>query len=354
MKYIIRSAIVALAVTLLLLLPSGYVGHRIPTAFAASGATFRTPPNHNLEAGPLQLGAVPTNYNFSNGSANWNLVAGNLNVSGGEATLTGSSGAVLRSASYTLASGVKSVKIRYKVGASASVSVKNNSSGTAYGTDNLSCISCTTGDWVDKYIAVTGAGWGLSVYVEFAQSSGTTVIDEAGTQWIPFQQWDGPYSGGTSLGVNSQPRQDGSQIMEVRGSIFTSDFQLTENRLEFDYAFPLASGNSLTGQLYKASNDALLSSESLTGSGVGWTRTIWTWGTNYVGETVYVKFSSASSHPSWIDNVGVNFMDTSSRADSKSAIAGDPFDTTTGEFIHSHADISVPGRGLPLEFTRTY
>jgi RHS repeat-associated protein len=36
------------------------------------------------------------------------------------------------------------------------------------------------------------------------------------------------------------------------------------------------------------------------------------------------------------------------------AVAGDPVDTATGNFSETYKDLAIPGRGLPLSFTRTY
>ena len=41
-------------------------------------------------------------------------------------------------------------------------------------------------------------------------------------------------------------------------------------------------------------------------------------------------------------------------AERQQILAGDPFNTSTGEFTHSNTDLAFPGKGLPLEFTRLY
>ena len=52
-----------------------------------------------------------------------------------------------------------------------------------------------------------------------------------------------------------------------------------------------------------------------------------------------------------VDNIAVNLAET---ARSGSDPAGEPVDTSSGAFMHQHTDLTIPGRGLPLEFTRYY
>lgn len=350
MKRNIGVVLLGLIVAAMIVLPSSGSLLEPDAALAASGATFPAPPNYNFEAGPLEVGTGPTNYDFSDGGTGWTKSGtGSVTYSDGVATLSGS--VLLTSSTYTLTNDLQAVKVRYKAGAAASVSVLK--SGVSVGSDNLSCIGCTTGEWVEKYIGVTSSALGETVRVRFTQSSGTTEVDWAGTQWVSFQEWSAP---GTTA-VKSQPKPDleQSQFMELRGTMRSGNFTLMENRVTFQYAFPLSGGTSLTVRLRRASNDDILASKIIEDDDpTSWDTVVFSWSQDYVGEEVYLWFSDTATQPSWIDNVGGSLVAVASVFQHPSGKAGDPFDTSTGQFIHSHTDVLIPGKGMPLAFTRTY
>lgn len=345
MRSAASSVLIAVIASVLMLLPAEDFGGPPRPAFAASGATLGFPPNYDFTKGPILVGTGPTNYDFSSGSTGWFKVG--TTISGGVATMSGSS--LLRSSYYTLEGAVHAVKIRYKAGADALVGIQHTS-GSYVGSDDLSCTQCTTGEWVEKYIGMYASYQGTTVRLVFSQlSGGQSEIDEAGTQWLSLPEWR------PNLAMESQPKNEGDdhfRFAEVRSNLRTGEFDLTENRIEFDYAFPLATGNSLSYYLHRASDGQQLASGGVSGNAVGWTTKTWTWISDYVGETVYVRFYSTTGP--WLDNVGINLVEASLRKDRQSAKAGDPFDTTTGNFSHSHTDLAIPGKGIPLQFTRTY
>ncbi len=349
---LLKAAILALSLSVLVLLPSNDGPNRTPPAFATpSGATLAFPPNHDFEAGISQVGNGPTNYDFSSSETGWTKVGtGSVTYPGGVATMSGSVG--LTSSLYTSATSTQGIKIRYRYPASSSAQIAvYNSGGSAVGTDDLSCTDCTAGQWTEKYLGIFPSVLGQSVRIKIIQTSGTTEVDEFGTQWLTLREWRG-----TSVGIKSQPKLDGDWLAEVRSTLFTGNFHLTENRIEFDYAFPLSGQNQLTVNLYRASDNLVLTSKAITLGGAGWTRYVWTWGSSdYTGQAVYIKFWSADGQPTRIDNVGSNFVDGATREDDDPSVdAGDPVDTSTGQSGYSHTDIIVPGKGIPLAFTRSY
>jgi RHS repeat-associated protein len=61
----------------------------------------------------------------------------------------------------------------------------------------------------------------------------------------------------------------------------------------------------------------------------------------------YTSGTSSLSGPSTIAGGSPDVLPTS-------CSCGDPVNTTTGEFWHTFSDLSIPGKGIPLELTRTY
>jgi RHS repeat-associated protein len=330
-----------------MILPASNVGQQTPTAQAASGATFPTAPNYNFEVGPIQVGSGPSNYDFASGGSSWSKIgSGSVTYPGGIATFSGSA-QLTTTNTYALSSEIQSIKLRFKAGGSATVAILLG--GSVAGSDNLNCSGCTSGSWYEKYIAVYPSAQGQSVKLRITQTSGSSEIDWIGTQWVSFEQWTG-----TTVGVSSQPKGDHTQYAEIKGSsLYSSDFLLTDNMIEFDYSFPSAGSNSFTAYLHRASNDALLGSKSLSGSSVDWTRAVWSWGTNYIGTSVYVRLYSPGQ-PTRLDNISINLLGAISKESQPSTKAGDPFDTSNGQITHSHTDVAIPGKGIPLEFTRSY
>lgn len=64
-----------------------------------------------------------------------------------------------------------------------------------------------------------------------------------------------------------------------------------------------------------------------------------------------VKLELAGVGEVYVDNIAVNLAET---ARTNSDPAGEPVDTSSGAFMHQHTDLTIPGRGVPLEFTRYY
>ena len=344
-RVLFGSVLSAIAISLVLF--GATPGNHTPRiAFAASGATHGFPPNHDFDAPLVSVGGAPTNHDFASGGTGWTKI-GTVTYTGGVAKMQGSS--LLTSSSFTANTSTQGIKIRYKAGAPAQVQLLN-SGGSQVGGDNLSCVGCTTGAWVDKYIGVYPSALGGSIKVRFVQSSGTSEIDEAGTQWITFDRWTG-----TTTGLHAQPRGDGDGFAEVKGPLFSEDFHLTDNRIEFDYSFPQSGGTYLFAELRDAGTNSVLESKTISNSGtVGWTKVNWTWTTNRKGTLVYLRLYNGASKPFWIDDIGRNLVETTGGPTERSVDDGDPVDTATGRATHSHTDMAIPGKGLPLEFSRTY
>lgn len=73
--------------------------------------------------------------------------------------------------------------------------------------------------------------------------------------------------------------------------------------------------------------------------------------TAWAGQNAEVKFQTASLGGVVFLNGGAPISVQSERNDPRSP---DPVSFTSGAFFQTHTDISIPGRGTPLEFTRTY
>jgi RHS repeat-associated protein len=322
---------------------------------AASGATAIAPLNADFEAGPVNTGAGPTNYDYSGGSTGWNKTgSGSISYAGGLATLSGGDVAIT-SSGYVIASGTRAVKVRYQVpapGFSVSISVLQGLVivGTMT-TNDIHCNGCLVGDWVDRYITVDASAVGQSVTIRINKgNSGTFIIDEAGSQWMVAPAWN------EDSDIQMHESDDGKFI--EGGQIFSPPFTVTENRLEFDYAIPSDAPYSIYVQLKRLSDNSVLDQEIISClsscTAVGWTTRNWIFDDDWTGETVYLRFYDSAQQSFFLDNVGLNLLEAHAYQYFPSVDVQDPFDSATGVFTHTHTDILIPGKGLPLEFSRTY
>jgi YD repeat-containing protein len=71
-----------------------------------------------------------------------------------------------------------------------------------------------------------------------------------------------------------------------------------------------------------------------------------------IGQLVRVKLTNITGKDTVrVDNIGRNLANQKIQDE---VITGDPFGTSSGQMFHSNTDISVPGKGIPLEFSRSY
>lgn len=313
---------------------------------------YAGPPNYNFEVGPKWIvgSATPSNYHFVGGSGSgWSKTGtGTANYSDGNTVVLNGSVQITMSTTYTLASTVDAILIRYKAGGTATVTVRDGSN--ILGGDDLSCVGCTSGAWVEKYLKVEDAARGVAVKIRIAQSSGTTEVDQVGVQYVAFPSWRGPDSGS---GPGAQPRNEATNFMELDGIMNSSPFVIADSALEFDYAFPLSPG-AVSLYLIRESDGASVASHSVTTGSTTWAHYRWSWLTNLVGTEVHLKMTTGAGNPVWVDNFETDSQQRADLEHHASIWAGDPVNTITGQFVHSHADVSIPGKGVQLEFSRSY
>jgi YD repeat-containing protein len=217
----------------------------------------------------------------------------------------------------------------------------------------IDCNPCVQSDWVDTYFVIDSSQWGWDVTIEARSFNGTFEVDDMAVLWVEAQHWTG-YGSGIEV-------DDEGQVLKL-GDFRTSWFTAADvmpsgfgGWITYKYAFPDQANNSFTVRAYRKSNGAQINSwtESCTNCTRGWTRQgIWI-DAAYVGQEIGLRFTR-NSGTVLVDDVGFGSLEAQSLESHPSFEAGDPFDTSTGQLSHSHTDLVVPGKGLQLEFTRSY
>jgi RHS repeat-associated protein len=362
----------------LAMLPLPSLTPSIPKAEAvdASGALSPGPLNYDFSA-PAEVVTAPTNYSFDNGLTGWTIdgtptsavsvqsggLFGNyVQISGG-----GSLNPKLVSSPFTVSSTGQFLTF-WTYGATGYVWV---AAGPNYNTWNL-INSYSSPGWA-KQVASLSSYAGQSVEIRFA-ANGTVGFDEPAWR-IETPNWQ---TGGTvSLQSMAMPAvtdaTQGDYLPYCRGVVTGSAGAGPSARLD---------GNaSMMSSAFTMPSDSSILTVQFVGTGIGPAASIQLYyGTNYAsntviynkqlpqgtsavssvcdvsslnlsGQNVKVKFSSsfAGSISVRVGGFVPNSGDAQTQAQSK-----DPAAYHSGQLSHSHTDIAIPGKGVPLEFTRYY
>ncbi len=328
-------------------------------AEAASGALLAAPANNLFDTPSTEVGSPPLNYDFSQAGANWTY-GGDVDFEDGHAYLRSQSGqSYIQSSLYVLDSEVEEVRLRWRAPDqgfnSAEVWVYDDSGAAVSYRNLISCGNCEQESWVETPLPVGGAkGDTVKVKVIRAATAGEIQVDYAGVQWDVLPEW-AMYSNNLSPRLASDASHGNYALLSQNLEIVSETFTLRDETLEVDYAFPQADDHDLLIQVWESAETPDLLCEARIQCSActrDWTTQVIDV-SGGVGENVYVTIHNVDGQTK-VDNTAVNQVAAISASDWHSATAGDPFDTTTGQSMHSHTDLLIPGRGIPLEFTRRY
>lgn len=216
--------------------------------------------------------------------------------------------------------------------------------------------------WTTKTINLSD--WaGDSIKVRF-EGTGTIGIDNAAIISVALPGW------GLSNEENEVPTVESGgpsgNYVELYGSshdIYTGAFTVPDNALALQFRRTFLTSSSGLGIAVMSGTDFedLTSVYAESGSSTEpWAVKSFGVGT-WAGDTIKLKVVGSTGQVGFDDpafvfaaDAALNLSSPGSDQDSKSAKIGEPVDSTTGSYTHSHTDIAIPGRGVPLEFTRTY
>ncbi|HLF77761.1 MAG TPA: RHS repeat-associated core domain-containing protein [Dehalococcoidia bacterium] len=328
---------------------------------AASGATSPVPANWNFEAPANQeVGTPPTNYDFGSGGTGWTKTgSGTVTYTGGYAQLSGSSPTYLTSSTFTLDAYAEQITVTFKAtsGRNFVYFLLYNASGGQILADTLvDCNPCSQTAWTTKSILLPPSSPGASVYIKFQKSyTGTFQIDDAGLQYDSTPQWIRS-SGGNNYSIQSDDAQ-GNYLKFVAGHWKSQAFTLISDTAELDYAYEGTGSHYIQFIIRKVSDNSQIGyadGGSSCSCSRAWTKLVATINAGNAGQAVYIHIQTTGTSPIYIDNAMANSWGTWARLGFPSLKSLDPVDVGSGQFTHSHTDVAVPGKGVPLEFTRSY
>ncbi len=323
-------------------------------AEAASGATTVAPVNNTFDAPSVEIGSPPLNYDFSAGDDHWTYAGASFE--GGYATISPSG--YIESSAYELTQdpGTEAVRLRWQAPTPGTNHAEVKILDGGEGGEELGSwvlIDCSGPEcsqtWVEKSIPILGPWWGKTVTIRVEAYSGTIEVDDVGTQHDVVVAWEAE-----DVTLASDASHGAHPLF--RGWLVSEEFVLAARWIEVDYAFPEVDDHELVIQVWESTETIpLLYEDTVQCSACSraWTTKVLDVGDAYVDKNVIITFHS-SVGTSAVDNVAADQLARISAPDWHSATDGDPFDTTTGQSMHSHTDLLIPGRGVPLEFTRRY
>jgi hypothetical protein len=207
-----------------------------------------------------------------------------------------------------------------------------------------------------------GEGGGTPLRPNVASAaSGALTVTPPNHGFNSLDLWhDGAGSDNFSIGTGGPT---GSYLsIGFNSKLVSEAFTLTSTEIEFDFAFPINKDNRMLVAVVDADTDLWMEfvTYGCDDCTLGWTRQVLTGlDPGDVGTPVYVEIlhtgtSSTFYGETSYDNVAANQLTAGTGLSFPAVRTQDPVSTSTGEFSHSHTDIAVPGKGVPLGFTRTY
>jgi RHS repeat-associated protein len=358
-----------------------------------SGALSPAPLNSNFSAGESVVSAPP-NYGFELGLTSW-TVDGDANAvstpTGGQIgnylRIAGDPGhgtpKVYSSPFVVDASGQQFTFYVNSFGSGgtiSSVEVSTQAGGYTNWTGVGGCFYCpSTNGWVKETADLSGFV-GQSVEIQY-RAYGTLGFDEGawrtqtanwttggGPSWIANVSAPattaslGDYSLGEAVCTGAGTGATNGQAVELHNndSITSAPFTLPGDSPRLPFLISgSATAPSASITLYLASegyaNTHVVFNKSFAAGQSFFTSCLMN---QWAGQTVKIRIQG--SYPGLLDvfnGGGLSFYAGGSGtvASSKNPdMRGDPVSLVTGAMTHTHTDIQVPGKGVPLEFTRTY
>ncbi len=354
-----------------------------------SGALSPAPLNSNFAAGETLVSAPP-NYGFESGLTNW-TVDGDANA---VTTPTGGQvGNYLRIAGNALSGTPKVYSSAFVVdpagqqftfyvntfgvGGTTSVEVSTQGGGYTNWLGAGGCQSCpTTNGWVKQTADLSGYV-GQSIKIQY-RAYGTIGFDEGAWRTVlPNWSLNGPilwnqnesipattasvgdyFQGsnqicaGASVGAVSGPTVQLQPNTSIKSQPFTIPANTT--RLPFHiYGYGTAPGTVIN--LYLAS-EGYATPHGIFGNSFSSGLSFYTSCnvSQYAGQKVRIEVGESGLGLLSVGNAGGVSFFVGGPSSSNQDNGGDPVSLITGAITHNHTDIQVPGKGIPLEFTRTY
>ncbi len=343
-----------------------------PVAAVASGAYDPSPPNGSLDGNGYAVGTEPTNFDFEAGNlSGWTTIASPFTIQGDPISgyygrLGNTAKAVTSAFTVPADAQILIYERQFQGGGTNCLQVKALWGAGFTNTTTLMTISAdcgSSGSWGTIERNITSLA-GETIKLEF-YATGQVGIDEAGRMSVEAPLWDvtdGAHSnvGGTAWCCTPTVLDDDGpegnylrvpNVLNPRTAFFT----VPDNALTFIYwrrlgttsgfhelwawcdpASPAKCGPTEFPTLFPLVNDDTESRGSWVRReiDISWAQ----------GLTLQFEFHAADVFD--VDIVGLTL--------SQAHKAGDPVDTASGAFTHSHTDIVIPGKGIPLEFTRAY
>jgi RHS repeat-associated protein len=345
-------------------------------AVTASGALSPGPLNYDFSAAP-EVVSAPTNNSFDNGLTGWtieNTPTSNVSVQSGglfgnyaQIIGGGSLNPKLYSSPFTISSSGQFLTF-WTYGSTAYLYIAKD---TDYNTWNF--INTYGGPGWNKQVVGLSSYVGHDIKIKFA-ANGTVGFDEPAWR-IETPNWttsgtvssqmiampavtdatkgdNTPYCRGLATGsAGAGPSAGLDQNASVLSSAFTmpADSSLLSVQFVGKGLGPAASIQLYYGQNY--GTNTVLYNRQLPQGTTAVSSLCDVSSLNLAGQNVKIKFSSSFGGTIFVRVGGLvlNAGDAGAQAQSK-----DPAAYHSGELSHSHTDIAIPGKGVPLEFTRYY
>ncbi len=206
---------------------------------------------------------------------------------------------------------------------------------------------------------------GQSIKLRF-EGTGTVGVDNAGIMKVALPNWSLNISdyGEVPTVESGGPSGNYARLYGGNHNVFTGAFTVPSFPPELQFRRTFLVGNSsLSVAVMSGPNFENLTSAYAESGGSGpqpWavkSFSVSSWG----GQTIKLQVIGNTGEVGF-DDPAFNFTAAAvlgwsspgSSQEHPSADDGEPVDTSAGSLVHRHTDILIPGRGIPLEFTRTY
>jgi len=205
-------------------------------------------------------------------------------------------------------------------------------------------------DWGQRTRNITN--WqGKLIKLKF-YTNGTLGFDDVGIQHVVIQGWDTPGVPNYVVQLASGGPWDQYADMGNGHKITYSPLSMPSNAQNLTVEWKPIGGSynfimltmkdASTGQTCRSTTYAMV-------RGAGdWRKASFSVG-SCPGKNVRIEIGSVGEIG--VDNIAISLAEMPRRGSNNTP---DPVDTSSGTFTHQHTDLAIPGRGVPLEFTRYY